>query len=269
MYIQKALLIVMFLSLLLSSCYEKKSGCLDIYSTNFDAGADINCCCEFPKLALNFTNLNGANIYNTIDTISNDLGQNFKITALTYYLSEFSLKDANGNAYSTTDTFHVPVTNSEVIVKNDIAIVRPGTVSITLGSFSQKSDVTNVKFQFGPPIEVNDALIDNILSTRPLSRQADTMYTIAPVKGYASIKIKYTSDITSDSQEKTLYIYDKIPVELSVDFPVIVASNTCISIVNDFKYWFHDVDVKLDAPAVVSSKIISNIKKSTFILQCQ
>lgn len=269
MYIQKAFLSLLFLFVLLSSCYEKKSGCLDIYSTNFDAGADISCCCQYPKLALNFTNLNGANIYSGTDTISNDLGQSFKITALTYYLSEFVLKDINGNTYTTTDTFHIPVTNSELIVKNDIAIVRPGTVSITLGSFSQKSDVTNIKFQFGPPIEVNDALIDNILNTRPLSRQADTMYTITPVKGYASIKIKYTTDITTDAQEKTLYIYDKIPLDLNVDFPVVVASNTCISIVNDFKYWFHNINVKLDDPSLVSSKILANIKKSTFILQCQ
>ncbi|HMG15715.1 MAG TPA: MbnP family protein [Saprospiraceae bacterium] len=253
--------------LLISSCYEKKEGCLDIYATNFDAQADKSCCCQYPKLALSFNHVLGANIYNETDTVTNDLGQAFKITSFTYYLSGFVLKDKDGNSFTTSDTFHIPTVSSEIIVKNDIAIVRPGAVSLILGSFSQKDDITDIQFQFGPPAEVEEALIDLIPSSRSLSRQPDTMYT--PFKGYASIKIKYTTDITSDALEKTIYIYDKIPLDFNnIVYPLKIASNSCITILNDYKYWFHNVDVKLDDEALVKVKIIDNIKHSILIKQC-
>ncbi len=269
MNIFKALLSWSILLITVSSCYVKKEGCLDIYATNFDAQADVSCCCQYPKLALNYTHVLGNKIYNSVDTVTNDLGQSFKITSFTYYLSGFVLKDKNGNAYTTTDTFHIPTLNNEVIVKNDIAIVRPGAVSLTLGSFLQKADVTDIQFQFGPPAEVDDALIDQIPSTRSLSRQPDTMYTLTPVKGYASIKIKYTTDITANATEKTIYIYDKIHLDFNnIVFPLKVASNACIAILNDYQYWFHNVDVKQDNESLVKTKIIDNIKNSILIKEC-
>lgn len=257
------------LFILFSSCYEKKEGCLDIYATNFDAQADISCCCQYPKLELNYVHVLGTNNFSATDTVTNDLGQSFKITSFSYYLSGFVLKDKDGNSFTTSDTFHIPVPNDEIIVKNDIAIVRPGTVSLTLGSFLQKSEVTDIQFQFGPPSAVDNALIDQIPNSRSLSRQPDTMYTLTPVKGYASIKITYTTDIGSSANEKTIYIYDKIPLDFNnIVFPLKVASNACIAILNDYQYWFHNVDVKLDDESLVKPKIIDNIKNSILIKAC-
>lgn len=261
-----SLVLIILVGFFLSNCYEKKDGCLDIYATNFNAEADNNCCCQYPKIELNFSHQLNGKAYNATDTVQNDSGQLFKITSFSYYLSDIVFTDAKGNKYSTTDTFHIPVLNDYIVIKNDVALIRPGTTSVTLGSFKQLDVLKSITLKVGTPDGVDGALIDQIPDDRTLSRQADTLFFEG--SGYASMKIKYSTNLETGIPEKTVYVYQRVPLIFSADLPTKIGSNTCLSVAVNYAWWFHDVNVFTDDESTVATKIIQNLQKSFNIQSC-
>lgn len=249
--------------MLLISCYQQKEGCLDIHATNFDASADVNCCCDYPRLQLNFIHKTNTKLYNSDDTLSNDLGQAYKINSFSIYMSGFSFKTANGKIISTTDTIRIPSKTDSIVLNKDIALVRPITNNILLGRLIQTDDFTEIDFNIGVPQAANQADISRIPESSNLSTQPDSMFT--PNLGY--ISIRYTiSDLAGNLKE--LRIYDVIPLQFNLLLTNKIAENTCLQLEIDHSYLMHDIDILNDSNILIENKIKQNFSKACTLKSC-
>lgn len=261
------ILALLLLSMIVGGCYQAKDGCLDIYATNFDVTADNNCCCNYPVLQLEFTHKLGTRDYNSVDTITNDIGQSFKINAFSLYLSGIEFTGTSGNKFSTSDTIHLPGEKNTIVLAKDIALVRANTSNVNLGSLIQREDYLKVVFNVGVPEEADGVSFSKIPSSSNLSIQPDSLFDES--LGYVSLKYVFSDGVSLDSKERSIRVFEKIP--LSFDFLLAQKSafNTCMILEIDHERLFHDVDVKIDGDHTIKSKIVANLQSAITLKSCE
>ncbi|MDO8366331.1 MAG: hypothetical protein Q7T20_06005 [Saprospiraceae bacterium] len=162
-----------------SACFEPKEGCLDIAATNFDAGADKDCCCEYPKIVLTVDQ-----VYDTL-LFRNDMlypdanGHLFRIKSVAFYLSDFQLFQA-GEIYKVSDTLTLNTflgsdTSSQLFI-NDFQLVRRSPIDYVIGTFRQEGNFEAVDFRLGLSGEAQKVIPFKAPANHPLAAQADSLW---------------------------------------------------------------------------------------------
>lgn len=249
--------------LLFISCYQQKEACLDIHATNFDASADVNCCCDYPRLQLNFIHKTNTILFNSDDTLTNDLGQSYKINSFSFYLSGFSFKTSNGTIITTSDTIRIPSKTDSIVLNKDITLVRPLTSNVLLGRLIQTNDFNEINFNIGVPQAANQADISRISESSNLSTQPDSMFT--PSLGYVSIRYSI-SDLNGNIKE--VRVYDMIPLHFNLLLPNKLAKNTCLQLEIDHSYLMHEIDILNDSNKSIENKIKQNFSNACTLKSC-
>ncbi len=162
-----------------SACFEPKEGCLDIAATNFDAGADKDCCCEYPKLVLRVDQ-----VYDTLLFLNDSLypdasGHKFRIKSVAFYLSDFQLFQ-NGESFRVSDTLTLNTflgndTTSQLFT-NDFQLVRRSPIDYVIGAFRQDGNFDALSFRFGLSDEAQKIIPTKAPNGHPLSPQPDSLW---------------------------------------------------------------------------------------------
>lgn len=84
---------------LVMACGTKNEGCIDANASNFDVSADVNCCCIYPRMGLQFEFFYGDERFSLRDTLIDAAGDSFLIEDLRFYVSEVKFRDAQGKEY--------------------------------------------------------------------------------------------------------------------------------------------------------------------------
>jgi len=194
-----ALLVFM---LALSACFEPKEGCLDIAATNFDAGADKDCCCEYPKLQLTVNQQYDTLLFRNDSLYAQSDGYLFRIKSVSFYLSDFQLFQG-GNVFTVSDTIRLNTfqgndTSSQVFT-NDFQLVRRTPVIYSLGTFRQDGVFEQVNFRLGLSPEAQKVVPSKAPAAHPLFTQADSLW-LDPSEGFVFLQ----AVIVRDSMGATL-----------------------------------------------------------------
>ena len=231
--------LLMLVPLLLTSCFEPKKACLDIEAANFDASADEDCCCIYPKLKLTVVQNYDTLTYKPDSAYVNDLGQQFRIRSIVFYLSDFQLIQ-NGATYTVSDTVSLRVfgpnpgdTMSHTFT-DDFLLIRRENISNEVGSFSRTGLFSQVKFRLGLSDDAQDVVPGKAPSGHPLRPQGDSLW-YGRNTGYVFAQIVVARDTVSSTPSDTLSF-------TQADLP-----NYFIAGINVFHETGYDFNLKLTA----------------------
>jgi hypothetical protein len=194
------------LALCLSACFEPKEGCLDIAATNFDAGADKDCCCEYPKLVLSVNQ-----VYDSLLFLNNSLypdasGHLFRIKSVAFYLSDFQAFQS-GQAFSVSDTItlntFVGSDTSGMLFTNDFQLVRRTPVVYSVGTFRQDGNFEEVSFRFGLSEAAQKVIPSKAPINHPLYTQPDSLWR-GQTNGFVFLQAVVVRDSMEATQPVTL-----------------------------------------------------------------
>ena len=175
----KGFLILVFISVCLFSCFEPKEGCLDIEAVNYNAAADKDCCCEYPKVILTVNQS-----YDTLPFISDSLypdlnGRFFRIKSVAFYLSDFQFIQ-NGQIYTVSDTATLfTFQGNDTVPKvftNDFQLIRRTQIDYSVGSFRQDGVFEDVRFRLGLSPDAQTVIPAKSPANHPLSLQPDSLW---------------------------------------------------------------------------------------------
>ncbi len=200
----------------LSACFEPKEGCLDIEATNFDASADRDCCCEYPKLRLETVQR-----YDTLQYLPDSLyedatGHWFRIKSVVFYLSEFQLLQ-NGGLYTVSDTVQLQAytavgndTTKETFT-DDFLLVRRTPVDNEVGDFRPAGAFEQVKIRLGLPEPAQRVIPRLAPAGHPLRIQGDSLW-YGPAQGYVFLQAVVVRDSMAATPPDTLaFLQSELP----------------------------------------------------------
>ncbi len=244
------------------SCYTRKEGCLDTYSTNLDVTADDPCedgCCLYPALNLSIEKKVGDSLFRISDTLFNSLGQKFRIIDLRCYFSDFSLYQNQGTQTKTLEF----ITNSDnsVIVPDDMKIWRWADESFSPGSVKAFGSFDSLIFYLGLNSIVANTTFDNLPSGHVLLNENKLKDGTGKIAFMTLQCIRYLTktDTISINIQKTDFPF-KLKITKSVTTQK--GDNIGFSLKADYLVLMKDADLNLSISAI-ESKVRSNI--SSFI----
>lgn len=255
------LLIGLIFIVLLSSCYENVEGCLDPNSSNYDVTSDIACddCCTYPTLSINVGIFNADTSYNNVDTIDNNLGQEFVIEDLQTYLSGFSVSDGNEN-YGIAETLnYVDANGNEQALIDDIILAKPNQIKYPLGTFIESNDYSSIMLTLGVPEEIDNASSLEIDSDHPLAIAGDSLYLASQnqyVKSWVVIRqigVHEVADTLQINTSRHEYLFDEL--ELNQER----GSSLDLNIKIDYAELISEIDYNTMTQSEIIQQIGSNL----------
>lgn len=188
------------------ACFEPKEGCLDIAATNFDAGADEDCCCEYPKLVLRVEQVYGNAVFMNNAPYLDSSGHPFRINSIVYYLSDLRLFQ-NGEGYSVSDTIrlrtYVGGDSSSTLFTDDFLLVRRSPLDYVVGTFRQDGYFERVQFRLGLTDEAHRVLPSKAPSNHPLAVQSDNLW-LGNGTGFVGLQAVVSRDTFGSTLPDTL-----------------------------------------------------------------
>lgn len=184
----------------LFACFEPQEGCLDATATNFDAGADKDCCCEYPNLILEFRQRFGSENFDPGKVYLSSANKPFYLRGAGFYCSGFEATQ-QGNTYGVTDTITLRTYNTTGTettrerFRDDYTLIRSaGQIDNKAGLFVTEGSFEALRFRLGL-----DALAQRVAAPlapagHPLAIQStDTLWHSYP-PGYAVARVVVQRD---------------------------------------------------------------------------
>lgn len=261
------------LSLCLSACFEPKEGCLDISATNFDASADNDCCCEYPKLVLTVNQVYDTLLFRNDALYADANGHLFRIKSVAFYLSDFKLTQ-NSVPYQVSDTLTLKTfmgndTSSQLFV-NDFQLVRRSLVLYEIGTFQLDGTFEQVAFRLGLSPEAQKVIPTKAPDGHPLEAQTDSLWR-GQSQGFVFLQALVVQDTFPGTKADTIRIMEadlgqkfitatgSFNHPTGYDFPLVLKV--------DYKKLFDGINWSAHDIPAWKTKIISNLDAAFSVSQ--
>ncbi len=265
------IVIAVFLLLLQFSCKEKEEGCMDITAVNWDAAADKPCedCCTYPSLTVSYEHNLGDTIVLYDSIYVDDFDNDFLITGLRFYLSDFTLFSDN-TEYRPTDSLAVELFSNngvEVNLEDNFALVSKFTSNSTIGTFLN-TDLTidSLGFSLGLNSLANTVNPTSVTVGKPLAIDSDSMFQSA-LEGYIFAKIGIVTDtMTMDTTVYRIIGNDNlVNMRFVWEKDLVRGENVVIPIKLDYRQWFTGINFATDTYDIIEEKFVENLANAFFI----
>lgn len=258
----------LLLGVLFSGCFEKKEGCLDVLASNFDAGADKNCCCTYPKLTFDVKHSYDSTNLSLSDVYTNALGQDFKILAIAFYISDVQLRSNDQwIAVSNTIGFR-DRTGGFHIRPDDVTIINRQTFKFNVGEFLSPGTFDQLRFSIGLKAPESSADPESVSDDHPLSSTSVNQLW-DPVDGYLSYQISLVDTLQQDTLHWKTPATTNALVNLEIDLKIDkqIGEELVIPLEIDYSKWLQSVDIRSDSPEDIEQKIRVGIESSISFFQ--
>jgi len=271
--------ILVFLIGAFTSCYEPKTGCLDVNAVNFDVEADEECCiseeeccCNYPKLSLSidprlFPDSTDNFNLETGYTVDENPNQIFQVNDIKFYLTDFQLVNSiTGAIASIRETITLQVANTQTseirayIASDNFSLInRRSSFMYEIGSLDNFGDFDEIHFKIGLDSLINNTIPDNLEVTHPLSNEVDSMH-IDNVDGYVFNRINLQRDTADLTSKIEIEITDLVPIELTLIDPISVTIGTSKEIKLRINYleWFKGINFAVNSENEIKQSIVQN-----------
>lgn len=224
------LLLVGFIVISLSACYDRKEGCLEVQAANYDTFADDPCddCCTYPSLSLAVSHQWGEEAIRWKDTLITDMGDSIIILGQKLYLSNFDL----GDDVQMNDSITFSVTDGdEVTMVDDIVLLNDNAVSIGVTSFIYEGDVDDFSFLLG----VDDVLDDVVLTDEQVSSPLGASNAIVKEGKYSTLRLTCVRGV--GLKDTVSYdVQEDFSKTITLDSPAFVERGQSVSVSIRFDY---------------------------------
>ena len=253
-------LVLLFISSLHFSCYQKVEGCLDISAANFQVESDIHCCCKYPNVTLSVYYKFG-DLDMSIDSIYyNQFDQAFKINDLRFFVSTFQLEKEMEARYGISDTLRFSDSGPHnEILPDDIILVdqKNNSPLYTVGSFRKSGDFESFSFDIGLPYILSGLDNDDFNSSHVLYYTEEKM---RKNDHFVDFDISLIKNPTTNPDTVQIQLLE-IVTDLTFDtlFYATPGNNINLAIELDYEKMLAEVNFDEDDENIMSSKIVTNL----------
>lgn len=271
---------LLFLPLLLPSCYEKEEGCLDIRAVNFDAGADVACenCCTYPKLSVRVEHrviLPDTTIpfrYDSLYSVSAFPDVGFRIHRLRYFISAIRLMGPGGEG-SVQDTITLylsqnPGDTTPVPAVNDFVLADRGFLQAAqLGNWEGDGIFDRLEFILGVHPDLQACIPSKAPAGHPMGAQAAEFNWVEGT-GYISNFLMYSLE---DQPGDTIRvpIATPVPVSVGLDPPLELnpGFNVQLSLFFNYLAWLEGLNLATASPELIEQKYATQASNALFSIE--
>ncbi len=238
------------LLLLAAGCFTPKEACLEIEAANFDASADENCCCVYPKIGFTFSHVYDTLVFFEKTAYRNDFGM-FRPHSVVFYLQNFQLRQ-QGAWYPITDTLSMASfganagDTTQQVLTNDFILLRRTSLQTDAGTFRKTGTFDGIQFDLGLSDAANKVVPSKAPTAHPLRTQADNLW-IDRNTGYVFARIIVASDSLSSTVPDTfVYTVNTLPntlfQQLGTNLDHATGYDFDLKLKIDYKQLFNGVD---------------------------
>ncbi len=272
----KALCAGLLFVVLLTSCYERQEGCLDLQATNFDVAADRPCadCCTYPSLQLSpLHRVIPADQPDTSFVFSYDSAyavapfeqDSFRFQSLFFYLYDFRLKGGEGEL-EVSDAFSwYDAAGQKHTGKDDYVLIDAGSSSrLTIGELRAAGQFDSLIFWVGLPPEIRQADITRMPAGHPLNFRSDSL-NWEEGTGYIPLRLALYRDAGQLQDSTVLRVFEPLRIGLSANagaFEVVQGSDAVLKLQFNYLSWLEGADVRNDLPENLEERIRQQLPAS-------
>jgi len=241
------------------SCYKNVEGCIDPESTNYAIAADILCedCCTYPKIKLNVFHQNADTTLFLGDTITNNLGQEYKILKYAYLLSDFQMQTSDEEVHEVTDRIALDDMGKVVSDKDDVIRINRSGFSYELGTIIFDGIGDQLSFVVGVEGPISTLPFSEVIAEHPLTTDPDSLYSDED-EMYTSLRIRIAQ---GPSFEDTIVynLTETSMITFPLKFESVRGADKTLIIEAQYDKLFTDVDFTTMTTSQVQSKMQSNV----------
>ncbi|MBK8622810.1 MAG: hypothetical protein IPN79_13895 [Saprospiraceae bacterium] len=250
------------LGLVQTSCYERKEGCLDPVSSNFDPTADDYCadCCTNPMLQLSIKHQVNGKFYSAADTLYNQSGQSYKILDFAYYLSNIKVSDQQGIPVEGINRVSFESNGVESDREDLFLLVRPTNFDFNVNEIRQSGTFSTLSLTVGLDEEARNTDIWNVVDNHILSdslflknEEGEKLWGRIQVAKGVNFSDTATYAFTMDDVDDFLLFSSEIKVSKGF--------NIKYTLVAEYTEWFRFVDLNLP-DKLIKSALHANLKSA-------
>lgn len=258
------------------ACESPTRGCLDVEATNFDVSSDKPCkddCCTYPDLVCLVSQEFGGVVWKQDTVYTNDMGLEFRIKSVAFYLSGFELGQ-NGTFYQVADSVKMKVFGNgiadtlEQYFTDDFLLIRRVPVEYPVGKFKKSGSFDQFRCNLGLTSDANKIVPRYAPSGHPLNKQPDSLW-LSWTEQFVWMQIVVTKDISDTTIPDTL----RFTADDFGGTPFKISSGTVLNHITGFDFdfiftvdyaqMFSGVDFANTGTAAWKSRILMNLN-STF-----
>ena len=263
----------------LPACYQPVEGCLDINAANYDVEADNPCddCCMYPQLKWRFRHRRitpqGTVNFSYADTLTDDFGQPFRVTRITYYLQGARLVRPDGMEWGVEDTVSLyyataPGDTVSQLFQDDFFQLNANNFNtFGVGTFREDGTFSGQKLLIGLTTDAARTIPLRAPDNHPLADetlwQADS--------GYVQCRIELFPGVTeADTILKIINLYSPNPLTeiqgfLPLDIPLGFSPVVIVEV--NYAPWFSGVNIRQDATEIIAQKVAENLRQTFTIVE--
>lgn len=272
--------LLLFLPLLLPSCYEKEEGCLDIRAVNFDPGADVACedCCTYPNLSIRvehrlvFDDTIVPFRYDSLYSVAPFENVNFRVHRLRYFISAIRLLGLEGEGrVKDTVTIYIspnPGDTASFTAINDFMLAdRAFLQAAQLGAWEGDGVFDRLEFILGVDPAIQNGIPSKMPSGHPLGAQA-LEFNWEEGQGYRSNYFMYSlADQPGDTIRVPMTV--SVPVSVALDPPLELKPgyNVQLSLFFNYLAWWEGLDLSSATPQQIEQRFATQASNALFSIE--
>ena len=235
--------------------------CSDPLARNYDAEADVNCCCQYYQLRFDISQVSDSSgtplvVLNAYPDAAGDF---YQLKSSAILISSVVLIDAAGQEKRIDNQIEIPLKNgNSAFEKNDFSILKPGVFIENIGDFTSFGNFVTLRFLIGLNDVSKFADATKITaSDNPLSENNSTgLYDpLSTDYNYGKWEI-----IQSNSTDTVVYnLKDSVWIQLPVNITAKDGVDTDIAIRLNYAKIFETVSFQNDDSLTIIQKIKSNL----------
>lgn len=191
--------------LLLNACFEPREACLDIAATNFDASADKDCCCRYPKLVLSVDQVYDTLLFRQDSLYVGAADHLFRIKSIVFYLSDFQVFK-NGVPFEMMDSVVLKTETAandtiDQIYKDDFTLIRRAPLDNIVGTIREDGFFEKINFRLGLSEPIERVVSSLAPASNPLSTQPENLAE----NGFVFMQLVVVRDSMAQTAPDTLH----------------------------------------------------------------
>jgi hypothetical protein len=271
--------LLLAIPLLLPSCFEPESGCLDNEALNYALDVDQPCsdCCEYPSLVLDVQHRYikdsvEQGILPATTVHEDDFGQLFFFKSVRFFVNNVHLLNAESIPFRVEEELPLVVIESNRIrldtVEDNFALVDVSNLNdYTLGTIRGGGQFENLSFDFGLADPASKADIDEVPVEHPLNEPE--LY-LGDEEGYVFFEMELyrdTSQVNLDSVKVQIDRTAGLPdFNFPINFYLNPGFNTEVILRINYADLLAGVNVRTDSAEAIYQKIVNNLANAFLVM---
>ena len=269
-------ILLFLISLFLSSCYEDKSGCLDVTASNFSIEADEDCCeqapgvddvccCTYPDMIININHLHGDVNVSLNTPYENALGQLYLISSLEFYISGIRVHGQDWYTINNRLELRDDLGPIDEMI-DDVTQISPSSFQYRIGDFTIQGAFDDFSMEIGLPTGIEDVDFSQLSTNHALDTSSNVLYNAEQDSFLMYRVVMITDTIQMKTRTFQMSAQNSLALSLSLSASKERGEELSIPIAIDYRTWFDQVDLLGEDSLEIGKDIAASIPASISIV---